>query len=187
MTNYYFIKSREGSFHKQAELVLDFVDQQGYSNICFLHDTLKKMEEHIIIGKALIKKWGSKTSNQFIKARSIEANGKTFSFRTVKTLSYNLDDFDVIVPLYAYTDSFLNALEYTHSPDHIFVYRLDEQPELDKWTGILNAQNINPQQHIPPVNWHHLPATAITELERITRSTLGTVVPTLWITVLSRK
>jgi hypothetical protein len=174
MANYYHIKARGGSyFDEQTELVLNFIDQQGYTNICFLHDTLKKMEEHTIIGKALIKKWGTKTFNQFVKTRAIEIDGKHFSFGTVKTLSYNLDDFDVVVHFYAYSDSFLNALEYTHAPDHIFVYWLDEQPELDTWMGILNAQNINPQQHIPAVNWNHLPAAAIAELSRINEVNVG--------------
>jgi hypothetical protein len=168
MANYYFLKGREGGFYdEQKDLLLNFIDQRGYTNICFLHDTLDKMDETTYIGKALIKRWGKSTFDKFVKTRSIEIGNKTYSYGTVKTLGHSIDDFDVIAHIYAYADSFSKPLEHTYTPDHIFTYWVQEQPKLDEWLGILNAQKIRPEESIQPVNWTHLAPQTIDELNRI--------------------
>jgi hypothetical protein len=175
MANYYFIKGREGSFYdEQKQFILDFIDKQSYSNICFLHDTLDKMGERNYLGKALIKRWGQSTFDKFVKARTIEISDKSYSFGTIKTLSHSLDDFDVIVHVYAYADSFLKALDYTYNnTNHIFAYWVQEQPKLDEWMAVLGAQKIRPEENIPSITWNHLDPKVIAELDRINEVNVG--------------
>lgn len=173
MANYYFIKGPDGYYDQQKELILNFIDQKGYTNVCFLHDTLNKMSEIGYLGKALIKRWGKPAFSKFLKTRTIDIGDKTYSFGTVKTLEYSLDDFDVIVHIYSSVDSILNSHEYTYQPDHIFAYWVQEQPKLDEWMAILGAQKIRQEENIQSISWSHLDPKVIAELDRINQVNVG--------------
>ncbi|HTH56913.1 MAG TPA: hypothetical protein VL728_12775 [Cyclobacteriaceae bacterium] len=127
------------------------------------------MSDHSYLGKALIKRWGKSTFDKFVKTRSIEVGGKTYSFGTVKTLGFSIDDFDVIVHIYAYADSLSKSLEDTYTPNHILAYWVQEQPKLDEWVAILNAKKIRQEENIQPIDWTHLAPETIDELNRIKR------------------
>jgi len=168
MADYYYLKGREGGyFDEQKEVLLDFIDNHRYVKTCFLFDSLNKLTDTSILGQALIKRWGEENFDRFKHARSIKINGKYFSYGTVRTLGYDLRNFDVIAHVYAYPDSILKPLSYTYVTDHIFLYWVYDQPELDQWMAILDGKKIREEEHIEPVHWNHLPGNALTELNRI--------------------
>jgi len=170
MAEVYYLKTREGNyFDEQKDTLLKFIDQKQYKKVCFLMDTIDKMDDGHHLGKALVRHWGQDKFDRFKKVRSIAFdNGQQFIFGTVRTLGYELRDCDVVVHVYAYHKDILEAFRYTYATDHILVYWVSDQPDLDDWVAILHGQNIGPTEDIPPVSLV-LPQDIADELSRIKR------------------
>ncbi len=173
MGDVYFLKGREGGyFDEQKDILLEFLAEKGYTSICFLLDNVNKMADHQVIGEALIRHWDEELFEQFRKVRTIEIDGVTYGYGTVRTLGYDLDNHDVIAHVYAYAKSILKPFEYTLNADHVFLYWVHVQPDLDEWIAVLGGKNIRDGEHIEPVSMD-LPQEVIDQLDFIREVNVG--------------
>ncbi len=170
MADVYYLKTREGNyFEEQKDTLLQFINQKKYKKVCFLMDTIDKMDDGHDLGKALVRQWGQDKFDKFKKVRSIAFDdGQQFTYGTIKTLGFGLKDCDAVVHVYAYHKDILKAFQYTYTTDHILVYWVSDQPDLDEWVAILHGQNIGPTEDIQPISLD-LPQDVTDELSRIRR------------------
>jgi len=170
MADVYYLKTREGNyFEEQKDTLLQFINQKKYKKVCFLMDTIDKMDDGHDLGKALVRHWGQDNFDRFKKVRSLAFdNNQQFTYGTIKTLGFRLKDCDVVVHVYAYHEDILKAFQYTYTTDHILVYYVSDQPDLDEWVAILHGQNIGPTEDIQPISLD-LPQDVTDELSRIRR------------------
>lgn len=168
MGQYYYVKDIDGESNPEKEVVtVDFLEKSSYNSICFLLDNVDKMNGAHRLGEALIEKWSEPVFSRFVKTRGITIGSKQYSYGTLRTIGNSLDDFELVVHVYAYADSIAKELEGVLNTDHLFVYWVDEQPALDTWMGILHARRIGGSAQIQSTTWKHLDQNVLAELERI--------------------
>lgn len=152
MNNYYFIKGG-GYYDKQLDILSDFLDKKGYSEILFMFNKISDCNK-TYFREWFVKKYGKSNFNIFEKKRRLDVgNGKTLNYGTLKTKGFDIDDYEVTVSIYAYIDNILKVDGYMYyGKDHILLYWIQDDPDLDEWVSILHGESIIDEEHIEPVS-----------------------------------